>query len=269
MSIKNYFLTGDCHGKVLERLANLPENCVPAETALIILGDAGLNFYLNRTDWKNKRNANNTGYRIYCLRGNHEERPENLFTDQMWDSDIDGGVYFEPEFPNIRYLFDGDVYKFDGYSVLTIGGAYSVDKWYRLKDLPEDTDKWTGWFKDEQLTPKEMTEIGDWCAGKKYDFVFTHTCPISWEPRDLFLPMINQDTVDRTMENWLDNVKDSIDWGIWCFAHYHCDRLERPYVEQYYKDVEEIKTIYKRWQKYRESGELYWWLQKSPDFYMR
>ena len=57
MSIKNWFLTGDTHGKVLERLANLPESCAPAETALIILGDCGLNFYLNRTDWKNKRNV--------------------------------------------------------------------------------------------------------------------------------------------------------------------------------------------------------------------
>ena len=78
--IKNFLITGDTHGRVMERLSHMENKYVPQETALIILGDAGINFYLNKTDAKNKKNINATGYTIYCVRGNHEERPENIST---------------------------------------------------------------------------------------------------------------------------------------------------------------------------------------------
>ena len=45
--IKNWLVTGDTHGQVLERLSHI--GYPPDETALIILGDMGLNFYLNKT----------------------------------------------------------------------------------------------------------------------------------------------------------------------------------------------------------------------------
>lgn len=262
--IKNWLVTGDTHGQVLERLGHI--GYPPDETALIILGDMGLNFYLNKTDRKNKRNVNNTGFRIYAVRGNHEERPENLFMEQMYDEDVDGGVYYEPEFPNIRYLFDGESYNIHGYSVLVIGGAYSVDKWYRLGGRPEDTDSWTGWFKDEQLTKKEMDEIGTWVEGKRYDFILTHTCPISWEPRDLFLPGLDQSKVDKSMELWLEGIKSKVDWEVWLFAHFHSDRVERPHCEMLFQDIEELDTIWNRWNG-EKTFKHEWWLNKSPNFY--
>lgn len=261
--IKNWLVTGDTHGQVLERLSHI--GYPPDETALIILGDMGLNFYLNKTDRKNKRNVNNTGFRIYAIRGNHEERPENLSMEQMYDEDVNGGVYYEPEFPNIRYLFDGESYNIHGYSVLVIGGAYSVDKWYRLGGRPEDTDSWTGWFKDEQLTKKEMDEIGAWVEGKRYDFVLTHTCPISWEPRDLFLSGLDQSKVDKSMELWLEDIKSKVDWEVWLCGHYHDDRLIRPGAEMYFHDIESLDTIWERWQ---DPENIDWWLKKDPNYYM-
>lgn len=53
--IKNFLITGDTHGRVMERLSHMENKYVPQETALIILGDAGINFYLNKTDAKNKK----------------------------------------------------------------------------------------------------------------------------------------------------------------------------------------------------------------------
>ena len=77
--LKHYFVTGDTHGRVLERLSLINAGKYAAsQTALIILGDAGINFYLNKTDINLKRNIQNTGFTVYCVRGNHEERPENL-----------------------------------------------------------------------------------------------------------------------------------------------------------------------------------------------
>ena len=50
----------------------------PEEMGIIILGDAGLNFYLNQTDDRHKKELVKYGFQIYCVRGNHEESPANL-----------------------------------------------------------------------------------------------------------------------------------------------------------------------------------------------
>jgi hypothetical protein len=45
------------------------------------------------------------------------------------------------------------------------------------------------------------------------------------------------------MEKWLDDFKNNIDWKIWLFGHYHDDRLIRPGVEMYYKDIEDWENM--------------------------
>ena len=168
--IKNWFVTGDTHGQVLSRLSQINAGKYAAsQTALIILGDAGINFYLNKTDINLKRNIQNTGFTVYCVRGNHEERPENLpHIVYKYDQEVGNTIIFEPDFPNIRYFLDGEDYDINGYSVLVIGGAYSVDKWYRLSRMPANAS-WTGWFKDEQLTPEEMEAIEIEHSNKHFD----------------------------------------------------------------------------------------------------
>ena len=49
--IKYWLITGDTHGRIKERLEAIQQKCSysPAETAVIILGDVGLNFFLNKT----------------------------------------------------------------------------------------------------------------------------------------------------------------------------------------------------------------------------
>lgn len=271
--IKNWILTGDTHGGMatISRVGNINRNmsCIPEETAIIILGDAGLNFYLNNTDKKYKKLLNSQGYHIYCVRGNHEERPENLGYELSYDPEVAGLVYHDPNFDNIKYFADGGEYTIGGYSVLVIGGAYSIDKWYRLAragyspgEAETANPKKCGWFKDECLTQEEMYDISNNISGKKYDFVFSHTCPLSWEPTDLFLNGIDQSTVDKSMEVWLDGVKEYITWGVWCFGHYHADRVERPNVEQFYMDYEDINVV---WNRYHGEKTYIkeWWLPKS------
>lgn len=267
MNIKHLLITGDTHSRVEGRLAYIQKNMPeykPEETAVVILGDAGLNYSLNKHDWKNKHWASKFGYTVYCLRGNHEERASNVKgMVQIQDDFVNGPVWYEPEFPNIRYFSDVPMsYTIMGKHILCIPGAYSVDKWYRLQN------DWH-WFADEQLTQSEMQWAEDqFTPDGEFDFVFSHTCPISWEPNDLFLRGIDQSKVDKTMEVWMDKFKDSIDWGIWLFGHYHADRIERPYVEMFYNEVEPLDTIFTRWDKYKETGELDWYLPKSPNFYM-
>lgn len=47
------------------------------------------------------------------MHGNHEERPYHIQTYRMkiWHG---GEVYYEPEYPNILFAKDGEIYDFDG-----------------------------------------------------------------------------------------------------------------------------------------------------------
>lgn len=271
-----FYVTGDKHGQFHTILQNGivkdPNN------AIIILGDAGINYYLRDLDDKLKKEiSENSQCMWYIVRGNHEARPQGIWSYEIVYDDLVGGdVYIEADFPNIRFFKDYGEYNINGYKVAVIGGAYSVDKWWRLQragiysktDWGYNNPKRSGWFHDEQLTEDEMKKAEDLFVNKVYDFVFSHTCPLSFQPTDLFLSAVNQSEVDTSMEQWMDQLKDKMDWFVWLYGHYHDDRMERPYVEMYYHDIDALDDIKARWVKYAETGELDWWLNKSPNFYM-
>lgn len=265
MTVKKFFITGDTHGQTATRIKNLFTKFNikdKKEVGLIILGDAGINYYLDNRDIKAKKKIEYLGISIYCVRGNHEERPELIEGMQTkYDASVDGYVYYEPEYPHINYFIDGNEYKINKYRTLVIGGAYSVDKDFRLARGGQ-------WFPQEQLSEDEREKIANQIKNKRYDLVLSHTCPISWEPTDLFLNCIDQSTVDKSTEVWMEKIKDMFKWQIWCFGHFHADRIERPHVEMFFNDIEELDTVWLRWHKYRTDGELDWWLDKSPNFYM-
>ena len=64
----------------------------------------------------------------------------STYKTKEWNN---GTVWYEEEFPNILFAQDGEIYTINGKECLVIGGAYSVDKEYRLMN------GWS-WFKDEQ-----------------------------------------------------------------------------------------------------------------------
>lgn len=275
MSIKNWLVRGDCHGDFYW-LSLLKNDYIPEETAIIILGDAGVNFYLNKTDIRTKECIQSSGFTLYLVRGNHEMRPERLPDIKLgWDEDVKGSIMYEQNYPNIRYFRNYDIYTINNYRCLVIGGAYSVDKWYRLARAyivaPEyNNPKKTGWFADECLSEYEMSNC-EWMiehsGDKGFDFVFSHTCPKKFQPVDMFLGGVDQSTVDESMEVWMDKIYEAISIRhAWLFGHYHDDRVERPHVEMYFNDIEPLEAIAVRWQHYDETGELDWWLKKSPAF---
>ncbi len=120
-------ITGDMHGD-FSRLYNLEFN---KDDILIALGDTGINYYLNKYDIENKKILNNLNIKIFSIRGNHEERPENINTYKEVEM-FGGKVFIEEEYPNLIFAKDGEIYNIDNKSILVIGGAYSVDKEYRL-----------------------------------------------------------------------------------------------------------------------------------------
>ena len=276
MAIKNWLIHGDTHGNFNWMHTQL-EKYQPEETAIIILGDAGFDFYLTKSDEKKKKDVDFKGYYIYWLRGNHEARPQDIQGyEKIFDENVHGVVYCNSKYPHLRAFLDYGFYDINGYSCLVIGGAYSVDKHWRLQRacLTEETNnpKQSGWFNNEQLTLEEMKDcsikIQQFIAtGKVVDFVMTHTCPLAYQPTDMFLSFIDQSTVDNSMEIWMNKIKNILKWHIWLFGHYHADRIEAPHIEQYYNDIESMDVIFDRWNKFDKTGELDWWLVKGGRYY--
>lgn len=50
---------------------------------------------------------------------------------QEWNG---GKVWVEEAYPNILFAKDGEIYDIAGMKTIVIGGAYSVDKFYRLSN---------------------------------------------------------------------------------------------------------------------------------------
>lgn len=209
------YITGDTH-REFERVEI---HCLLYETVktdtLIILGDAGINYLLDARDVVVKEYLATLPITLFCVHGNHEERAENIKTYRK-KKYFGGTVYYEKEYPNILFAKSGEIYTICGKQCLVIGGAYSVDKEYRLEHGLK-------WFESEQLTEDEKQavetklNIVDWTV----DYVFSHTCPIHVRPTHLFLKGINQSKVDTSMEEWLQSIADKLKFTKWYFGHYH------------------------------------------------
>ena len=246
--ITQWWVTGDTHGD-FSRFYKLNE-AVPKDEVwgVIILGDAGLNFWLNKRDKKNKYRICNkySKLRFYCVRGNHEARPEDIEDmEKIWDDEVNDEVYWEPQYPHIKYFIDGFEYNINGYKILVCGGAYSVDKYWRLEK--QAAGFYSGWFANEQLSEEERNLIMSLVKGHRYDLILAHTCPYEWMPRDLFLSCVDQSTVDNSMELWLGELLQKCSWGVFLCGHYHDDRILAPHAQMLNLDIKNLEDIMEYW----------------------
>ena len=54
--------------------------------------------------------------------------------------------------------------------------------------------------------------------------VLSHTCPFRYEPIEMFLPIVDQSTVDASTEHWLDKIEQSLSYKAWYCGHWHTDK---------------------------------------------
>lgn len=232
------YFTGDVHRQVNLLLRDLDYKSIPhsADQIVVLLGDVGVNYYGDSSDVREKMKLQNSGRTYFCIHGNHEMRPESISTyhEQLWHG---GTVYVEDQFPNLLFAKDGEVYDLESYKVLALGGAYSVDKFYRLMSG-------YNWFADEQISPERREEILKRIKElKEVDIVISHTCPEQWQPTDLFLQNLDQSTVDKSMEVWLTAVEKALSYKHWLFAHFHENRMISEKVTMLFRKIKSINQI--------------------------
>lgn len=228
------YITGDKHADFREVFYFCYANETTLDDILIVLGDAGINYYANEKDYMLKNSLLQYPITFFCIHGNHEERPENIKTYKT-KKFHEGIVYYEEDYPNILFAKDGEVYNFNNHQVLVIGGAYSVDKYFRKAHG-------YNWYESEQPNDKTKNKVKKVLKDldNRVDIILSHTCPYKYLPREMFLDGIDQSTVDNSTEYFLDEIEESTDYNLWYCGHYHTDKEIDKIIFMFHK-IEEFK----------------------------
>ena len=213
------YIIGDRHGD----LEFVREFCddhpgISRDDVLIILGDVGINYDLNRQEKKVKKMLAKLPVTLLCVHGNHEERPRNIKGYKETEY-FDGIVYQERRFPNILFCRDGENYRIGNRHFFVLGGAYSTDKYLRL-------EKGWKWFSSEQPSPDDRINAENMIRQCDYhfDIVLSHTCPRKYIGKGLKHVYHDQHEIDYSTEDWLDDIENRITYNHWYFGHFHQDR---------------------------------------------
>lgn len=242
MEGRRLFCTGDIHGE-FNRIKQIKRFCEENNTTrkdnMIILGDLGANYFFNERDKQFKELMASCPITFLCIHGNHEERPQNISTYNYKVTKQYGGIWYEYEYPNILFLEDGE-HIINGKRFLVASGAYSVDKKYRLT-------KGMKWFESEQMdhaTKLKIMQIVE--ENNQFDYILSHTAPLNYEPKYLFLSIIDQSTVDKSTESFLQWIWDNIDkenLKLWGCGHYHSDAWLSEKIRLFYNDIVELYRV--------------------------
>ena len=154
---------------------------------------------------------------LFCIHGNHERRPESLdvYDEREWHG---GQVFTEDRYPNILFAKDGEIYDLDGQKAIAIGGAYSIDKAWRVEGR--------SWWPDEQPSEEIKSRVEQSLENCSWsiDIVLSHTTPLKYEPTEVFIRGVDQSKVDKSTEIWLDGIEDRLTYRKWYCGHYHTEK---------------------------------------------
>ena len=235
------YITGDTHGD-FERVAEFCKRMqTEKEDVLIILGDAGINYYGGKRDQKTKAFLESLPVTIFSIHGNHEMRPQTIPTyhEMEW---CGGTVYVEDEYPHVLFAKDGELYNLGGQRTFVIGGAYSVDKTYRLLHG-------YNWWPDEQPSDEIKRRVEEKLERLNWDVdvVLTHTAPLRYEPIEVFLPGLNQNMVDKSTERWLGEIEEKLNYEKWYCGHYHT-----------VKKIDKIQFMFDDFDEFPQENDDFW-----------
>jgi len=204
------FITGDKHGDFYSIINFIEKYELGYGDFIIILGDMGLYWRKDGKDAKAFIQMYEKDYEVNLMfiDGNHEnfDRLKQIPVGENGLSKISEHIYYLPR---------GCAFELCGKKYLCMGGADSIDKFRREEHFT--------WWKDEQITEEDIKGIKG-----NYDYVLTHCCPTSVFNKNKFIlctlaGMIDEDIVDHTSEDRLEEMSKNIQFKHWLFGHYHTD----------------------------------------------
>lgn len=145
-------------------------------------------------------NVNNV--RMYFLDGNHDK---TSLLEKMYSDARDAEGFMRPR-PYIHYAWRGHRWTWDDVKFIALGGAYSVDKEWRLGLEKRYPGKYGGagslWFPEEEMSDADMEAILD--GAEPVDVILAHDKPRGsnpgWNRKDLYECWPNQDRLQRAVE---------------------------------------------------------------------
>lgn len=207
---------GDVHGDVAFAVYLIQQAQKRGVSKIIQLGDFGA--WEHTADGREffdtvNRKAETAGITVYFLDGNHDKT--SLVLEMYADKPDDEGFLLCRD--RVRYAPRGHRFRWGESDCLTFGGAYSVDKPWRIEQERADSLKaerraalygatpreFTGslWFPEEEATEEELQRALD---GPEIDVLFCHDKPRSsnpgWNRKDLPECWPNQDRVQRIVK---------------------------------------------------------------------
>ena len=229
------YVTGDTHGST--DIHKLNSTSFPAGTLLgkkdyvIIAGDFG--FIWTNPDKTEKYWLNwlrEKPWTTLFIDGNHENFNRlNAFPEI---SKFDGRVGVINE--SVFHLKRGEVYKIDYKKIFVFGGAYSIDKQHRIKDV--------SWW------PEELPNYSDYENGMKnldsnnweVDYVITHEGPAAIVRQHI--PLVAKEP-DYDLPKFFDQISQRLSFKHWYFGHYHIDKEINDKYTCLYQKVTRINNI--------------------------
>ena len=210
------YITGDIHGNIdYDKISEnnwKEQKKLTKDDYLIICGDFG--FIWEDTEdraekyWLNTINDKN--FTTLIVDGNHENHKalNTNYPVKEWN----GGLIHEIR-PSVLHLMRGQVYKINGKTFFTMGGASSFDKYRRTENI--------SWWKEEIPSQEEYNTALDNLEKYDYkvDYVLTHCCGTRVMNR------INPYYEKDVLTNFFDFLEDKCNFKFkhWYFGHYHVD----------------------------------------------
>ena len=205
------FLKGDIHGNLFEIIDFINRFNLGKNDNIIILGDCGIAWRKDKKDLaQNIKLWNECGneVKLYFIDGNHENF--NILNSLPIENNM-GKIA-----DNIYHLRRGQVYEFENKKILVCGGADSIDKYRRIENFT--------WWKEEAISQETIDDIPE----GHYDYVLTHCCPRSiFEKNRIYLStlqFLDENKINHSSEDMLEQLKNKITFDHWFFAHYHINR---------------------------------------------
>lgn len=216
-------ITGDTHGDPF--LSQIFSAKRKGLTHLIVCGDFGYVWMGSKYENDILDYINNIGIQVLFIDGNHDNHI--LLRQYPIQNKFGGKVRVIRD--NIIYLLRGEVYTINDKKFLTIGGARSIDRDFRIKNV--------SWWEEEILNEKERsnTLYNLHLNNYKIDYIITHT---------IFNEVINELVQNPTLDEvsiFLDEIKSIVTFDCWYFGHLHEDlELSKYNARALFKDIYEL-----------------------------